>query len=178
MRSKAEKIYLYYSYVMNNPDLSNVRYIVKTDDDAVLCPKMLFKYLNKKHLTLTSYAGWFHHMDTWESKINKLHRVDGMFLLLGRDLVHRIVNQTYCHHGDSKECDTLGQLFDTGWDDESVALWISTMKDVNPLPLNHVFTHTLNSNKRIIAEKRLVYHAAKELETKEKMFSECQKIML
>ena len=102
-------------------------------------------------------------MDTWESKINKLHRVDGMFLLLGRDLVHR---------------DTLGQLFDTGWDDESVAIWISTMKDVNPLPLNHVFTHTLNSNKRIIAEKRLVYHAAKELETKEKMFSECQKIKL
>ena len=40
-----DKLYRYFSYVINNQNLKNVEYIVKMDDDAVICPKQLFEYL-------------------------------------------------------------------------------------------------------------------------------------
>ena len=114
------------------------------DDDAVLCPKQLFEYLDKKDLTSKSYVGWFHHLDTWTSKVDFDHRSDEMFVLLGRDLVARIASKPYCEHRTKKECESFGQLFDTNWGGTTLAVWLSPMEDINPLPMNDVFDHIAN----------------------------------
>ena len=172
-----EKLYRYYSYVKNNPNLENVRYVVKMDDDAVLCPRKLFEYLNDKNLTTKSYVGWFHNIKTWKSKVDYDHRSDEMFVLLGRDIVNRIVSKRYCERGSRKDCDSLGQLYDTNYGGTSLGIWLSTMNDLNPLPMNDVFDH-MKSNKRLKPENTLLFHAAKTPKIAKEKYSNCKKILL
>ena len=171
-----EKIYRYYSYVKNNPKLENVKFVVKMDDDAVLCPRQLFEYLDVNNLTTKSYLGWFHNIETWNSKVDYDHGADEMFVLLGRDLVNRIINKTYCELDSKKDCDSLGQLYDTNYGGTSLGIWLSTMTDLNPLPMNDVFDH-MNSNKRLKPEKTLLFHTAKTPKIAKEKYSNCQKIL-
>ena len=162
---------------MNNQNLRNVEFIVKMDDDAVLCPKQLFEYLDKKELTGKSYVGWFHQLDTWTSKVDIDHRSDEMFVLLGRDLVARIVSKPYCEHRTKKECESLGQLFDANWGGRSLGVWLSPMKDINPLPMNDVFDHNAINN-RLEPENTLLFHPAKTTEIGEQKYANCPKVRL
>ena len=172
-----EKIYQYFSYVIKDPNLKNVKYIVKMDDDAVLCPQKLFEYLKDKNITTKSYVGWFHNMNTWKNEVNFDHRPDEMFVLLGRDLVARIASKTYCKSGTRKHCDSLGQLFDTNYGGTSLGIWLSNMKDIKPLPMNDVFDH-MNSNKRLKPEHTLLFHTAKTPEKAKQKYANCQKVQL
>ena len=172
-----DKLYRYFSYVINNQNLRNVEFIVKMDDDAVLCPKQLFEYLDKKELTGKSYVGWFHRLDTWTSKVDIDHRSDEMFVLLGRDLVARIVSKPYCEHRTKKECESLGQLFDANWGGRSLGVWLSPMKDINPLPMNDVFDHNAINN-RLEPENTLLFHPAKTTEIAEQKYANCPKVRL
>ena len=179
----AEKLFRYYSYVVNNTNLKYVKYIVKMDDDVVLCPKQLFEYLDGSDLTEKSYAGWFHEMNTWNSQIDSHHRSDEMFVLLGRDLVTRIASKTYCEHEKKSKCDSLGQLYDTGdWAGTSLGVWLSQMKDINPLPMNDVFDHYSNyhyrTKERLKPENTLLFHPARTPEKVEEKYQNCQKIRL
>ena len=179
-----DKLYRYFSYVINNQNLKNVEYIVKMDDDAVLCPKKLFEYLNKKDLTRKSYVGWLHRLDTWTSKVDIDHRVDEMFVLLGRDLVARIVSKPYCEYRTWKVCESLGQLFDVNWGSRSLGLWLSPMKDINPLPMNDFFDFPAMNNKPnkhnkvLEPENTLLFHPAKTTEIAEQKYANCPKVRL
>ena len=172
-----EKLYLYYSYVVNNPKLKYVKYIVKMDDDAVLCPKQLFKYLDGINLTGKSYAGWFHSMDTWKSKVNRHHSSDEMFVLLGRDIVYRIASKKYCVNRNKIVCDSLGELYDTNSGGTSIGVWLSQMKDINPLPMNKVLDHK-GSKKRLRAKDTLLFHAAKTPKIAKQKYANCRKVRL
>ena len=171
-----EKLYKFYSHVINSSSLRNVKYVVKMDDDVVLCPKQLFSYLSKK-INLKSYVGWFHNMNTWKSKVDYDHRSDEMFVLLGRDLIDRIVSQPYCKHETKEQCDSLGQLYDTNFGGTSLATWLSTMNDVDAIPMNARFQHTY-SKKGLKAEHRLLFHPSKSPEKGHRIYSSCKKIRL
>ena len=172
-----EKLYRYYSYVVNNPNLKYVEYIVKMDDDAVLCPKQLFEYLDGSNLTGKSYVGWFHHMDTWKSQVDRYHRSDEMSVLLGRDLVTRIASKKYCDHDSITVCDSLGQLYDTNYGGNSIGVWLSQMNDINPLPMNKFFDHK-DAKKRLRPEDTLLFHTAKTTKIAKQKYANCQKIRL
>ena len=172
-----EKLYRYFSYVINDPNLENVKYIVKMDDDAVLCPLRLFEYLHSKKMNPRSYVGWFHNMDSWKSKVDYDHRSDQMFVLLGRELVTRIASKTYCAQETKKDCDSLGQLFDTNYGGTSLGIWLSTMNDIDPLPMNDVFDH-FDANTRLKPEHSLLFHTAKTPKIAEEKYANCQKIRL
>ena len=45
-----EKLYQYFSYVIRDPNLEHLKYIVKMDDYAVLCLQKIFEYLHNKNL--------------------------------------------------------------------------------------------------------------------------------
>ena len=173
-----EKLYRYYSYVVNNPKLTNVKYIVKMDDDALPCPKKLFEYLDGRNLTGKSYAGWFHNMDTWKSQIDRFHRADEMFLLLGRDLVTRIASKPYCNHPSKIVCDSLGQLSDANCGGEAIGVWLSQMQDVNPLPMNNVIDHKGKGRNKLRPEDTLLFHTAKTPEIAKQKYANCQKMRL
>ena len=172
-----EKLYRYFSYVINDSNLKDVKYIVKMDDDAVLCPAKLFEYLDNKKLTPKSYVGWFHNMGSWKSKVDYDHRSDEMFVLLGRDIVTRIASKTYCEQGTKSDCDSLGQLFDTNYGGTSLGIWLSTMNDIDPLPMNDVFDH-MNSNTRLKPENTLLFHTAKTPYIAEQKYANCKNIRL
>ena len=87
----AEKLYKLYSYVNNSEILDNIKYVAKMDDDVILCPKKLFDFLNGRHINIKSYAGWFYHPQPYGNHISFKTRADGMFVLLGRVLMDRII---------------------------------------------------------------------------------------
>ena len=169
-----EKLYKYFKYVINTPKFKDVKYVVKMDDDAILCPKKFFKYLSDKKLTTKSYAGWFHNMGSWKSKVDFDHRSDEMFVLLGRDLVNRIASKSYCKSKKRKDCDSLNQLYDTNYGGTSLGIWLSEMNDINPLPMNDVFDH-MNSNKKLKPKDAILFHTAKTPEIAKEKYSNCRK---
>ena len=170
-----EKLYRYYSYVINNPNLKNVKYVVKMDDDLVLCAAKFFNYLNTQNLTTKSYLGWFHNMNTWKSKVDVNHRSDEMFVLIGRDLVGQIASKEYCKEKTRSICDSLGHLYDTNYGGTSLGIWLETINNVNPIPMNHVFNH-MNTNKELKPEDSLLFHATKTPIIAEEKYANCQRI--
>ena len=62
-----EKLYQYFSYVIRDPNLEHLKYIVKMDDYAVLCLQKIFEYLHNKNLTMKNYMSWFYNMNTWKN---------------------------------------------------------------------------------------------------------------
>ena len=171
-----EKLYKFYSFIINNTTLRNVRYVVKMDDDLVLCPKHLFNYLNQK-LTPRSYLGWFHNMDTWKSKVDFDHRSDEMFVLLGRQLIENILSKPYCEYERKEICDAFDQRFDTNYGGTSLGLWLSEMDDVHSIPMNDMFQHSY-SKKILKQENRLLFHAVKSPSMGRKIYLHCKKITL
>ena len=167
-----EKLYRYYKYVNYTQQFKDVKYVVKMDDDAILCPKKFFNYLSDKNLTTKSNVGWFHNMETWKSKVDEEHRSDEMFVLLGRDLVNRIVSREYCWSEERKDCDSLNQRYDTNYGGTSLGIWLSEMNDINPLPMNDVFDH-MNSNDKLKPKDAILFHTAKTPEIAKEKYSYC-----
>ena len=167
-----EKLYRYYKYVNYTQEFKDVKYVVKMDDDAILCPKKLFKYLSEKNLTTKSYVGWFHNMESWNSKVDYDHRSDEMFVLLGRDLVNRIASKKYCDSEERKDCESLNQLYDTNYGGTSLGIWLSEMNDIKPLPMNDVFDHK-NTNVKLNPKDVLLFHTAKTPEIAKEKYSYC-----
>merc|ERR1719167_220915 len=117
-------------------------------------------------------------MDTWKSQIDRFHRADEMFLLLGRDLVTRIASKPYCNHPSKIVCDSLGQLSDANCGGEAIGVWLSQMQDVNPLPMNNVIDHKGKGRNKLRPEDTLLFHSAKTPEIAKQKYANCQKMRL
>ena len=167
-----EKLYRYYKYVQDNAPYHNAKYVVKMDDDVVLCPKRLFPFLKNQNVNSKTYAGWFHNPDL--KKVGYHHRSDEMFVLIGKLLMNRIVSKRYCHNQNQKTCDNLGHLFDTNYGGTSLGLWLSKMSDVNELQMNSVCEDLRNSNTRLNSQTTLLFHPTKTLQKAKEKYLNCQ----
>ena len=165
-----EKLYKFFTYVQNNEKYQNVRYVVKMDDDVVLCPERLFPFLENHNLNSRTYAGWFHHIDM---DLGFHHRADEMFIILGRVLMSRIVSKRYCQHRNQKTCDSLGHIFDTNYGGTSLGLWLSKMNDVNELHLNGYVEELRNSEISLNTKDALLYHPTKTVEKMQEKYLKC-----
>ena len=168
-----EKLYNFYSCVQNNKIFSNVRYVVKMDDDVVLCSRQLFYFFNHAYINLKTYAGWFHNIG--EPNISYHKRADEGFVMLGLDLVARIASKDYCYHNNQKICDSFGQLFDTNYGGTSLGIWLSEINDVDVFPLNNILKHS-NANKGLKTEDTLIYHPTKTVNKAKKIYNNCQSL--
>ena len=122
------------------------------DDDVVLCPEMI-QFLKTKGINNQSYVGMFWYLkEIKEVGISKGARSDEMFVILGRTLMNQIISKEYCYHTDEEKCDSLNQRFDTNYGGKTLGLWLSSIKDVNVLPLNDVALH----GERFLEEDKLV----------------------
>ena len=166
-----EKLYNFYSYVQNIKIFDNVRYVVKMDDDVVLCPKKLFQFFNQTDIHSKTYAGWFHNIG--QSHISQDKRVDECFVMIGRVLLARITSKQYCYHNNQKTCDLFGKLFDTNYGGTSLGIWLSEMNDVDAFPLNNRLEH-FNANKRLKPEDTLIYHPAKTVNMAQDVYKKCK----
>ena len=166
-----EKLYKFYSYVQNNSMFNNVQYVVKMDDDVVLCPKKLFQFFNHRGINSTTYAGWFHHIDLPKISYNK--RADEGFVMLGRQLVSKITSKEYCYDNNRTRCDSFDQRFDTNYGGTSLGIWLSEINDIDVFPLNNNFQH-FNSNTSLKLEDTMIYHAAKTVKKAEEIYNNCQ----
>ena len=133
----------FYSYVQNSKQFDNLQYVVKMDDDVVLCPRQLFQFFNQTGIHSKTYAGWFHNIE--QTNISHHKRADECFVMLGRFLVSKIVSKQYCDHNTQNTCDSFGQRFDTNYGGTSLGIWLSEMNDVDSFPLNNRLEH-FNSN--------------------------------
>ena len=136
-----EKLFLFYQYVYKNINLKYVKFIVKMDDDVVLCPKKLFEYLKAENMSLTVYAGWLHTFREPQFKYYKvgmLKRADEFFVILGVRLIERIATTIYCNDTNRALCGSKSQLFDTNYGGTSLGVWLSDMKDLQIIPLNKI----------------------------------------
>ena len=152
---RGEKLFNFYSYINKTKILSDVKHIVKMDDDVVLCPETLFEYLRQKIVTPDVYSGWFHQIDElhvtssptevfYEARIlNERVRADAMFVLLGRNLMNYIVSKVYCNQRKKEICDRFSQLYDNNMEGQSLGKWLSALskKKIQIIPLNDIAIH-------------------------------------
>jgi hypothetical protein len=143
------------------------------DDDVVLCPRNLFLFFNKTEINPKTYAGWFHNIEQPNISLHK--RADECFVMLGSDLVARILSKEYCYHNTKKTCDSLGQRFDTNYGGTSLGIWLSEINGVDVFPLNNVLQH-FNSKKRLKPEDTLIYHPAKTVNKAQEIYNNCQSL--
>ena len=165
-----EKLYNFYSYVQNMKIFNTVRYVVKMDDDVVLCPKQLFQFFNHTGINAKTYAGWFHNIE--QPNISRHKRADECFVMLGRSLVTSIMSKEYCYHNNQETCDSFGQRFDTNYGGTSLGIWLSEIRDVHPFPLNNMLEH-FNSFNGLKPEETLIYHPTKTVNEAQKVYNKC-----
>ena len=168
-----EKLYNFYSYVQNRSMFINVQYVVKMDDDVVLCPKKLLQFFNHRGINSKVYAGWFHNTEL--PKISYHKRADEAFVMLGRRLVSEITSKEYCYYNNKTRCDSLDQRFDTNYGGTSLGIWLSEINDIDVFPLNNILNH-FNSNKRLKPEDTMIYHAAKTVKKAEEIYNNCHSL--
>ena len=199
---RGEKLYNLYSYINKTKILTGVKYIIKMDDDVVLCPEKLFDFLRQKILSPDVYSGWFHHINELpvnsarnefgnEAKILGEHlRADAMFVMLGRPLMNYIVSKQYCNQRNEKDCNELNQLYDTNMEGTSLAKWLSALstRKIQILPLNDIAMwggtiqeyqfryHSLGENKNRNTSI-VIYHLGRQYNKNtrllENIFSQC-----
>lgn len=117
----SEKAYIWFKYVHENyPDAILG---ARIDDDAFICIPQMLNRLNELKSPIL-YYGWRHGKGT-KPHMNCL--VDEMFVVLGRDLIKRIAGRNYC--GKSK-CTNHGDLVELNYASPSIAVWLSSYKDV------------------------------------------------
>ena len=168
-----EKIYRFFNHVHNDRKYKNVKYVVKMDDDVVLCPERLFPFLKDQNINSRTYAGWFHNIDM---DLGYNHRADEMFILIGRLLIDRIALKRYCQHRNQKTCDSLGHIFDTNYGGTSLGIWLSKMNDVKELHLNKYVEDLRNSNITSNTKDALLFHPTKTVEEIREKYSNCRSV--
>ncbi|XP_072044525.1 uncharacterized protein [Amphiura filiformis] len=137
------KLYVWYKYIYENyPD---TLLAAKLDDDVFLCVPQLLKRLDELKSTKLHY-GWKHYGNTVKA-------IDEAFVVIGKDLLDRIVKREYCVKVSSTCNDTIG-LVDRNYAGWSMGFWLRIYDDVDFQPDNDriimVKNHTLDFEKRVL----------------------------
>ncbi|CAC5404001.1 unnamed protein product [Mytilus coruscus] len=113
-----EKLFEWLKYVHTNyPD---ALIAAKMDDDVFLCIPQLTARLYEL-LSPKLYYGW-------RRTTSNSPEIDEMFVVLGMDLIKRIVERKYC--GES-ECNNHNELVDRNFAHEALYIWLSIYNDVD-----------------------------------------------
>ena len=172
-----KKLYRFFSYVQNSETFNNVQYVVKMDDDVVLCPTQLFQFFNNSGINSKTYAGWFHNIDRPTVSYHK--RADEAFVMLSRMLIARIISKEYCNDDNQEKCDSLGQRFDTNYGGTSLGIWLSDINDVDALLMNNVIEHNMTYVVDHLNPKdTFIYHPAKTVKRAQEVYRNCQTLSL
>ena len=72
--------------------------------------------------------------------------MDGMFVVLGRQIVGDIIQAPYCHHNRDKNCTANDYNIDMDYGGKSLALWIQRVGNPYTVPKNDVISHFSSSD--------------------------------
>ncbi|XP_063401273.1 uncharacterized protein LOC134685241 [Mytilus trossulus] len=148
-----KKLYTWIKYIHQHfPD---VLLGAKLDDDAYLCVPQIFERLNyvkSNHL----YYGLKHGTG---KKVSISVRIDEYFVVLGKTLITRISNKSYC---PSTNCSD-GMLIDTNNGGTSLGAWLAGYTDIdfqsdNGRMIQHFPWLNKKSIKSNLCEKKVVVH--------------------
>ncbi|CAG2254683.1 unnamed protein product [Mytilus edulis] len=148
-----KKLYTWIKYIHQHyPD---VLLGAKLDDDAYLCVPQIFERLyNVKSDNL--YYGLKHGTG---KKVSISVRIDEYFVVIGKTLITRISNRSYC---PSKNCSN-GTLIDTNNGGTSLGAWLAEYTDIdfqsdNGRMIQHFPWLNRKSIKSNLCEKKVVIH--------------------
>ena len=127
----------------------DAEFVVKMDDDAVICTHQLWPWVFQR-IHRKSYMGWLHGYpfiplrtaigdEPGVTEQQAYSRMDELFLVLGKDHWERIAAREYCH--DLTQCNKTTQLYDTNYGGSSLKYWLSVYDDVHFQPMNGLITH-------------------------------------
>ena len=127
----------------------DAEFVIKMDDDAVVCTHQLWPWLFQR-IHRKSYMGWLHgypHIPLRTAISNEpgvteqqaYSRMDELFVVLGKDHWKRIAARDYCHN--VTQCNKTTQLYDTNYGGTSLRDWLASYDDVHFQPMNGLITH-------------------------------------
>ena len=85
--------------------------------------------------------------------INEYRRIDEFFVVLGRNIVEKLVEKEYCEEGVTQNCGS--KLIDTNFAGQSLGQWLSTFNRKNLYVFNHnqKLIHKATKNYKVIKSK-------------------------
>lgn len=141
-----DKLIRWYQYVFRT--YPNIKWVGKCDDDVVVNTEKMNDITIRNYSPLL-YMGWKH--GTCD-KPSQTCRIDEMIVIIGSELLNRLVKRKYCN---TEQCDKTTNLYDTNYGGTSLGLWLSIYDDIKMVSLNNQmisrFTKTTTDLQNILS---------------------------
>ena len=145
----------------------NADWVGKCDDDVFIHTDHLVEHL-RTVWNPRLYYGWVWKHGNRRLPSNKT-RVDEALVIVGSDLVSRLIGRRYCDNLD--QCDLQRDLYDTNYGGTSLGIWLSAYHDVSMVALNSRMILHYKKNQHI-AENLVALNGLKFPEDVKRVFNQ------